>query len=442
MKPRPHVLIVGGGFGGLYCARALKRAPVRLTLLDRRNHHLFQPLLYQVATAALNPSDIAYPIRTALRSQSNATVFLADVLRVDTSTQSVTLADGERFAYEFLVLATGATHAYFGHDEWARAAPGLKTIEDALVIRKKMLFAFEAAERETDAARRAMWLTFVVIGGGPTGVELAGAFAEIARHTLARDFRNINPADARIILVEAGPVIVPMYPSPLPTAAASQLKALGVEVQTDSRVTDIDAEGICVGGQRIAARTIVWAAGVQASPLAESLDVPLDRAGRVLVTPELTIPTHQNVYVIGDLAHVETDGTPVPGVAPAAIQMGRHVASSITRAVQGERPRPFRYRDKGSMATIGRSKAVALLPPDIKLSGFIAWMAWLVIHIFYLIGFRNRVFVMLSWAWSYLLWQRGARLITETSSAAPSTSMDTGTSSAPISQEVPRAAGT
>lgn len=412
MNDLPHVVIVGGGFGGLYCAKALKDTPCRVTLVDRRNHHLFQPLLYQVATAALSPSDIAYPIRSVFRGQRNVTVLLGEVVGIDKEAKQVALKGGDTLSYDFLVVATGATHSYFGHDEWAATAPGLKTLEDAVEIRRRVLLAFEAAEREDDPEKRRAWLTFVIVGGGATGVELAGAFAEIARHTLARDFRRIDPKQARVLLLEGGPAIVPVYPAPLPASAADQLEHMGVEVRVGAKVTGIDAEGVLLGAERIAARTVVWAAGVKASPLGKLLGAPLDRAGRVHVTPTLNVPGHDDIYVIGDLAHVERDGQLVPGVAPAAMQMGRHVAQTINRILHGETPRPFEYLDKGSMATIGRKKAIALLPGGIKLAGWIAWAAWLFVHILYLVGFRNRLFVLLSWAWSYVTWQRGARLIT------------------------------
>jgi NADH dehydrogenase len=409
----PHVVIVGGGFGGLWAARALARDPVRVTLFDRRNHHLFQPLLYQVATAGLNPSDIAAPIRQILRRQRNATVLLGEVSRVDVSARRLATVEGLEIAYDYLILATGATHSYFGRDDWARHAPGLKTIEDALEIRRRVFLAFEAAEREDDPARRAPWLTFVIIGAGPTGVEMAGALAEIARHTLADDFRRIDPRRARVVLVEGMDRVLPPYPPPLSAKARRQLERLGVEVRTGARVSEIDAEGVRVGDEHLPARTVVWAAGVQASPLARSLGAPLDRAGRVRVRPDLTIPEREDVYVIGDLAAVEQDGRPVPGVSPAAMQEGVHAARNIRLSIEGRPREPFRYWDKGSFATIGRGAAVGEILGKLRLSGFVAWVAWLTIHIFFLIGFRNRVFVLLSWAYSYLTYRRGARLITQ-----------------------------
>jgi NADH:ubiquinone reductase (H+-translocating) len=408
----PHVVIVGGGFGGLYAAFALRDAPVRLTLVDRRNHHLFQPLLYQVATAALNPSDIAEPIRSILRRQRNTTVLLAEARAVDVAARRVQL-EGEALDYDFLIVATGATHSYFGHDEWAAHAPGLKSIEDALEIRRRVFSAYEAAERERDAARRRALLTFVIIGAGPTGVELAGALAEISRHALSDEFRRIDPREARVILVEGMDRVLPPYPADLSASARAQLGRLGVEVRTGSRVTGVDAGGVSLGDERLAARTVLWAAGVQASPLARSLGGPLDRAGRVHVGPDLELPGHPEVFVVGDLAAFEQDGQPVPGIAPTAMQQGRHAAASIVRALRGEPPRPFRYVDKGSFATIGRGAAVGNVFGRWRMSGLAAWLAWLAIHIFFLIGFRNRVLVLFHWAYSYLTYRRGARLITE-----------------------------
>jgi len=406
-----RIVIIGGGFGGLYAARTLAKTDANITLVDRRNYHLFQPLLYQVATAALNPSDIAAPIRAVLRKQKNISVIMGDVQAIDTDRRIITMADGE-LAYDILIVATGATHSYFNHPEWEENAPGLKTIEDALEIRRRVLRAFEAAERETDPERQKAWLNFVIVGAGPTGVELAGALSEIARQTMLRDFRRINPSSARVILVEGKERVLPPYPPPLSAKAADQLRHLGVEVITDAVVTRINDHEVCIGDTTIPARTILWAAGVQASPLAQSLGVPLDRAGRVLVEPDLSIPGHREVFVIGDLAAAKNaDGSLVPGVAPAAIQEGIHTAKNIARILNDQPALPFRYRDKGSLATIGRAAGVADLGP-IKLSGFIAWAAWLSIHIFFLIGFRNRVLVILQWAWSYLTYQRGARLIT------------------------------
>jgi NADH dehydrogenase len=408
---RPRVVIIGGGFGGLYAARALRKAPVDVTVIDRRNYHLFQPLLYQVATATLNPSDIAYPIRAILRRQKNATVLLAEAVSVDTTQKKVLLRDGE-VAYDFLVIASGATHSYFGHDEWEPDAPGLKTIEDARIIRTRMLYAFEAAERESDPETRKAWLTFVVVGGGPTGVEVAGALAEVAHQTLARDFRHIDPHQTKILLLEGAGKILAAYSDQLQKKAIEQLETLGVEVRVNAKVVKIDADGVNVGDERIAAKTTLWAAGVAASPLGRSLGAPLDRAGRVQVTPQLTVPGHDEVFVIGDLAALSENGKPIPGVAPAAIQGGQHAARQIQRALAKQPIEPFHYRDKGSLATIGRSRAIAQFP-RFQLSGLLAWWAWLLIHILLLIGFRNRAVVLLEWAWAYLTFQRGARLITD-----------------------------
>jgi NADH dehydrogenase len=406
----PHVVIVGGGFGGLAAARALRRAPVRLTLVDRRNHHLFQPLLYQVATAGLSPGDIAVPIRRILRRQRNATVLLAEATGIDPRNRQVILSDGE-IPYDYLIVATGATHSYFGHEEWRRAAPGLKTIEDALEMRRRIFLAYEAAERETDPGRRRAWLTFVVAGGGPTGVELAGALAEISRRVLRRDFRRIDPRQARIVLLEAGPRILPTFDPRLSEAAARLLRRLGVEVRTGSPATSIDEAGVRTGAETIPARTVLWAAGVLASPLARSLGVPLDRAGRVPVRPDLSLPGAPEAFVIGDLAALEIDGRAVPGVAPAAVQEGRHAARNIRRVLRGQPREPFRYRDEGSLATIGRAAAVAELG-RLKISGLAAWIVWLLVHICFLIGFRNRILVLINWAWLYLRYESGPRLIT------------------------------
>ena len=409
-KPQPRVVIVGGGFGGLNAARRLNRAPLQVTLIDRRNHHLFQPLLYQVATAALSPSDIATPIRRILRNQKNVAVLLAEATGIDLSSRTIALDKGA-LAYDYLIVATGAKHSYFGHDEWIPNAPGLKSIGDALEIRRRVLSAFEEAEREPDPEQRHAWLTFVVVGGGPTGVELSGSLCEIAQHALARDFRHIDPAQARVILLEGSPRVLPPYVPELSEKARRQLVHLGVDVRTGKVVTSIDAEGVNIGDERIATRTVLWAAGVTGSRFGKAMGVPLDRAGRVIVGPDLSIPGHPEVFVIGDLASLSSDGKPVPGVAPAAMQEGRHTATNILRAIRGEPTLPFRYHDKGSLATIGRSAAVADLG-KIKLSGPIAWLAWLFIHILFLIGFRNRVLVIIQWAWSYVSYDRGARLIT------------------------------
>ena len=407
-----HIVIVGGGFAGLYTARGLKDVEADVTVVDQHNYHLFQPLLYQVATAALNPSDIAAPIRGILRRQKNVRVVLGEATSIDANAKRVQLADGSSLAYDQLVIATGATHSYFGHPEWERVAPGLKTIDDALEIRRRVLLAFEAAERESDPVTQRAWLTFVVIGAGPTGVELAGALSEIARKTLVRNFRNFNPESARVVLLEGKERVLPPYPPDLSENAREQLTKLGVEVITNAVVTDISETEVRMGERAIFTRTILWGAGVQASPLAKSLGVPLDRAGRVLVEPDLTIPGHKDVFVIGDLAAVEQhDGSFVPGVAPAAIQEGQHTAMNLERAVAGQPLRAFKYNDKGSLATIGRAAAVADLG-RLHFGGFFAWMAWLLIHIFFLIGFRNRFLVITQWAWAYFTYQRGARLIT------------------------------
>ncbi len=410
-KPaRTRVAIVGAGFGGLAAAKSLKRADVDVTVIDRSNHHLFQPLLYQVATAALNPSDIAAPIRRILRGQKNAEVLLAEVTGIDVPGQTVLLADGS-VPFDFLILATGATHSYFGRDDWEQFAPGLKSLQDALEIRRRLLTAFEVAEREPDPRIRREWMTFVIVGAGPTGTELAGTLVEVARKTLASDFRNIDPAEARVVLLEGSPRVLGAYTEDLSEKAREQLQRLGVEVLTGKVVTDIDATGVTIGAERIDARTVLWGAGVAASPLARSLGVPLDHARRVLVEPDLSIPGHPNVFVIGDLAHVEHKGQLVPGVAPAAMQMGPSAADNVTRTLAGKPRKPFAYRDKGMLATIGRGAAVAHIG-RVKASGYVAWLLWLFVHVFFLIGFRNRVLVMIQWAWSYLTYDRGARLIT------------------------------
>ena len=407
----PHVVIVGGGFGGLYAARALAGQPVRVTLLDRRNHHLFQPLLYQVATAVLNPSDIAAPLRSVLRRATNVTVFLASVERVELAGRRVVLERGA-IGFDALVLAAGASHSYFGHDDWEVFAPGLKTLEDALEIRRRVLLAYEAAERELDGAEQLALLTFVVIGGGPTGVELAGALGEISRQTIARDFRLIDPAKARIILLEGGLRILPTFPEPLSRRAEDALRRIGVEVRTHASVTRVTADAVWLGGEQIRSRTVLWAAGVAAAPLARTLGAPLDHAGRVLVEPDLSVPGHPEVFAIGDLcAFLHQTGAPLPGVAPVAIQQGRAVADNVLRRLRGQPTRSVRYRDKGSMATIGRAAAVAVVG-RFRLSGLLAWLAWLLVHIMFLIGFRNRLLVLFEWAWAYITWHRGARLIT------------------------------
>jgi NADH dehydrogenase len=404
----PHVVVVGAGFAGLAATRGLAAAPVRITVVDRRNHHVFQPLLYQVATAGLASPDIAAPIRHILRGQRNASTILAEVTGFDLRHQTIQLDSGS-LAYDYAVVAAGAGHSYFGHDEWAPHAPGLKTMEDAVEIRRRVLLAFEHAERAEDEAGQREWLTFAVIGAGPTGAELAGALTEIARHTLRGEFRRIQPRDARVILIEAADRVLPPYPPELSEKARQQLERLGVEVRTGTMVTGVDAAGVQVGDERIAARTVLWAAGVAASPLGRMLG-PCDRAGRLRVLEDLTVPDHPEVYVAGDLAAVLHEGKPVPGVAPAAMQMGRHAARNILRALEGQPRRRFVYRDKGSLATIGRKAAVAEVG-GIRMSGLVAWLAWLGIHIFFLIGFRNRAVVLFEWALAYVTYARSARIV-------------------------------
>jgi NADH dehydrogenase len=421
---RPHVVVIGGGFGGLAAARSLAHAPVSVTLIDRRNHHLFQPLLYQVATAALNPSDIAYPIRAALAHQRNARVLLASATAIDTANRKVVLDDGE-LHYDYLVVATGATHSYFGHDDWAKTAPGLKSIEDALEIRRRIFLAYEAAERESDPALQREWLTFAVVGGGPTGVELAGALGEIGLQTLAHDFRTIDPTQVRVLLFEGRSRILGAYPDHLSSAAQRALARRHVDVRLETQVTAVDPHGVTVSAagkvEHIGARTVLWAAGVRASSLAATLGATRDRSGRVEVLADLSIPGHPEVFVIGDLAKmVMPDGTEVPGVAQGALQGGRHVARLIADASRGgTAARPaFRYRDKGNMATIGRAEAV-IVTKHFARHGLLAWLLWWAVHIAALVGFRNRVLVMFHWAWSWLTFKRGARLITGTIGALP-----------------------
>ena len=407
---QPHVVVVGGGFAGLWAVRALAREPVRVTLVDRRNHHLFQPLLYQVATAGLSAPDIAAPLRHILRGQRNVTVRLGEVVGIDAGARTVRLADGDALDFDFLLLASGATHAYFGHDDWAAHAPGLKTLDDALAIRRRVLLAFEQAEAADDADERAAWLSFAVVGGGPTGVELAGTLAEIARHTLRREFRRIDPAAAKVRLLEAGPRVLASFPEDLSAKARAQLEKLGVEVVAGSPVEAIDATGYRLGGRHVPARTVLWAAGVAASPLGALLDTPRDRAGRVQVQADLTVPGHPHIFVAGDLASLAQDGRPVPGVAPAAKQMGAHVARAIRARLRGQAAPAFRYRDFGNLATIGRMAAVVDFG-RLRLSGLPAWWFWLWVHILFLIGFRNRLLVLINWAWAYWSYQRHARII-------------------------------
>jgi NADH:ubiquinone reductase (H+-translocating) len=408
-----RVVIVGGGMGGLYAARALARRPVRVTVIDRHNYHLFQPLLYQVATAALSPGEIAQPIRSILRRYRNAEVLLGEVTAIDLPGRRVLLGN-EAVPYDYLILSPGSSHSYFGKDEWAPLAPGLKWVDDALEIRRRILLAYEQAERERDLHVRRTLLTFVVVGAGPTGVELAGALAEIARQTLKHDFRTIDPAQSRIVLLEGGPRVLPTFPEDLSASAVEQLQRLGVEVRSGAMVTAITPTEVRIGqeGEAIETRTALWAAGVQASPLLRTLGVPLDRNGRVAVEPDLTLPGHPEVYVIGDAAlSTHQGGKPLPGVAQVAIQGGRQAAENIWRTIRGLPRRPFRYRNLGNMATIGRRAAVADLG-WLRFGGFFAWVLWLLVHIFWLIGFDNRVLVFIRWAWSYFTYQRGARLIT------------------------------
>ena len=408
----PRVVVIGGGFGGLTAARTLRAAPVSVTLIDRRNHHVFQPLLYQVATAALSPGDIAYPIRSILRRQKNTEVLLAEITAIDLSRRELQFTGGS-ISYDYLIVGAGAAHSYFGHDDWEKSAPGLKTLEDALEIRRRFLLAFEEAEREPDPERRRKLLTFVLVGGGPTGAELAGAMAEISRTVLVGDFRVIDPRQARIILLEAGPRILPTFPEGLSAKAAAALTRLGVEVRARSPVTGIGPGFVQVGSERLEAGTILWSAGVAAAPVARSLGIPLDRAGRVPVEPDLSVPGHPEVFVIGDLAaFLHQTGKPLPGVAQVAIQQGRYAATAIARRVSGQPSAgPFRYRDPGNLAVLGRGAAIADLG-RVQLSGFPAWLFWCFVHILYLIGFRNRFIVMFEWAWAYFRKERGARLIT------------------------------
>jgi NADH dehydrogenase len=414
----PRIVIVGGGFGGLAVAKALRKTPVQITLVDRTNHHLFQPLLYQVAMAGLSPADIAAPIRSILNNQRNVSVLLAEATGVDFERQALLLSDGE-LPFDYLLLATGGRTSYFGHDEWSRFAPGLKSLDDAIEIRRRVLLAFEAAEREVDSGRRRDLLRFVVVGGGPTGVELAGAIAELARHVLARDFRSINPSSAEIVLLEGGPRILPSFPPDLSASAARQLAGLGVTVRVNAHVTRIDERGVSLGDELLASTTVIWGAGVRATSLTERLGVPLDRAGRIVIEPDLSLPGHANVFAIGDMVNFShQNGQSLPGISPVAMQMGRHVARNIERDLRGQPREPFRYVDRGTMATIGRKAAVAQVGRW-KLSGFPAWITWLLVHIYFLIGFRNRLAVLFNWAWSYFTYQRGARLITGRQESPP-----------------------
>jgi NADH:ubiquinone reductase (H+-translocating) len=412
-----HVVILGAGFGGLTAAQSLRRAPVRVTVVDRRNHHLFQPLLYQVAMAGLSPAEIAMPIRTVLRRQRNATVLLADVTSVDLANKRLQLRDGV-LDYDYLIYAPGTQNSYFGHDEWERYAPGLKSIEDAVEIRRRVLLAFERAERAVEDDERERLLTFVVIGGGPTGVELAGAIAELSRTVLAQEFRRIDPSRTKVILIEAGPRILPSFDEDLALRAVDQLSEVGVDVRVGARVTTIDADGVVVQQEgeteRVESRTVVWGAGVAPTPLSRTLGVTLDRGGRVIVEADLTMPGHPEAFAIGDAAAFlhTADHKPLPGVSPVAMQQARLVAKNIVRSLEHHAYERFEYFDKGTMATIGRSRAIAQTG-SLRLTGFTAWMAWLVVHIFYLIGFRNRIAVLANWAYAYFAYRRGARLITD-----------------------------
>ena len=409
----PHVVILGAGFAGLYAAKGLADAPVRVTVVDRRNHHLFQPMLYQVATAALNPSDIASPIRSVLRSQKNTEVLLAEATEVEVDQRRVRLSDGGCLGYDYLIVGTGAHHSYFGHEEWEPLAPGLKSLEDALEIRRRVLLAFELAEREPDPVKRHAYLTFVIVGGGPTGVETAGAVAEVRRYALRRDFRQIDPGEATVMLLEGGPRLLPSYPPELSEKAKLDLRRLGVEVRTETLVTDIQPGWVRAAGWTIPTRTVVWAAGNTASSLLKSLAAPLDRVGRAIVEPDCTIPGHPEVFVLGDAAAFNhQEGGTLPGICPVAIQMGQYTARTVAGDVAGRPRRAFRYWDKGQLAVVGRGRAVADIW-RLHFSGFIAWLTWIFVHIFFLIGFRNRVLVLIQWAWSYFTYGVGARIITE-----------------------------
>jgi NADH dehydrogenase len=409
---RRRVVIIGGGFGGLSAARALRWADVDVVMIDRRNHHVFQPLLYQVATAGLSPGDIASPIRWILRRQQNVQVLLAEALRIDTAQHVVHLDIGQ-LRYDALIVATGATHAYFGHDEWPASAPGLKTLEDAGLIRRHLLLAFEEAERTSDQTERTRALTFVIVGGGPTGVELAGALAELANHSLARDFRSIDTSWAQVLLIEAAPRILAAFPEDLQDRAEASLRDKGVKVRKSTPVIGIDPQGVTLaGGERIEAATVLWAAGVAASPLGRSLGVEVDRAGRVLVRDDLTVPGCDDVYVVGDLAHLEQDGRLLPGVAQVAMQQGAHAVENILRGFGNQPRREFRYKDLGNMATVGRNSAIADFGGRWRFAGRLAWWLWLLVHIMQLTGFRNRLAVLIQWSWAYLTHQRGIRLIT------------------------------
>jgi NADH:ubiquinone reductase (H+-translocating) len=410
-KTTPRVVVVGAGFGGLTAARELAKLPVQVTVIDRTNHHTFQPLLYQVATAGISPGEIAAPIRWILRGRPNVEVLMEEVQDFDVANNMV-ITSVQKISYDYLLVASGATHAYFGHDEWEPYAPGLKTIEDALEIRRRVLLAFELAERRAMETGHQTALNFVIVGGGPTGVELAGTISEVTRHALAHEFHKIDPTMAHIILVEGGPRVLPSYAPDLSRSAEEQLRGLGVEVHTNAMVTDVKPGAVFMGQTKLTAAVILWAAGVAASPLGKKLGGPIDRAGRVLVNPDLTLPGHSNVFVIGDLAFLKDEaGKPLPGVAPVAMQEGKYIAHAIASDLRHEARKPFHYFDKGSLATIGRAAAVAQFG-KVHISGFLAWLSWLFVHIFFLIGFRNRIIVLIQWAWSYFTYERGARLIT------------------------------
>jgi len=412
MARLPQVVIIGGGFAGLAAARKLRNVACDVTIIDRHNHHVFQPLLYQVATAGLSPGDIASPIRWILRKHPRVRVLLGLVERIDSGARQVWMDGQDALSYDYLIVAAGATHSYFGHDEWSRAAPGLKTLDDALAIRRRLLLAFEEAEREHNAVLQRRLLTFVIIGGGPTGVEMAGALAEIARQALQSEFDAIDPASARIVLIEAGPSILPSFPPDLRASAARALRRLGVEIREGTPVTQVEDHSVVFGDERIEAHTILWAAGVAGAPIARDLGPNLDRAGRVHVAPDLSVPLHDRVFVAGDLANFpHQTGQPLPGVAQVAKQQGAHAARNIARLIRGEATRPFRYIDPGNMATIGRANAIADFG-FLQVSGFLGWLMWLFVHILFLIGFRNRLSVLLQWGAAYLTYQRSVRLIT------------------------------
>ncbi|MDX2023836.1 MAG: NAD(P)/FAD-dependent oxidoreductase [Deltaproteobacteria bacterium] len=407
----PHVVIVGGGFGGLEAAKRLAKQQVRVTLIDRRNHHLFQPLLYQVATGGLSAAEIAMPIRKFMHNHKNVTVWLAEVADIKPAEKQVVCTDGQALAYDYLILATGATHSYFGNDAWANVAPGLKTVEDAFEIRRRVFSAFERAERSTDPQQRQADLTFVIVGGGPTGVELAGTIAEISRNTLVGEFRTVDPKSTRVLLVEGVDRVLPTFSQKLSASAHKQLEAIGVEIKLKTKVTDINENGVTLDGtEQVPSHTVLWAAGVKASGLGAKTGGPLERNGQVKIEPDLSLPGHREVFVVGDLASLTVEGKRVPGVAQGALQMGRHAAQNVIALMAGQATKPFRYNDKGNMATIGRSSAVAQIG-KLEFGGFLAWMAWALVHLVSLIGFRNRVVTLVNWTWAYFTFQRSGRLI-------------------------------